>query len=256
MADSNERRDDAMGRSIFISYKYGDNTVHGQGTIVRDYVDELQRLLDKEDHVNKGEADDTDLSQLTDDTIHQKLVDRMFDSTVTIVIISPNMKEANTSERNQWIPWEVSCSLRTENREADKSNPNAMIAVILPDSIEIEYPEVDKRGPNAMIAVVLPDVNGSYEYYVEEHACKNCDARTIRTDKLFPILKRNMFNIKNPKYSECTSHEPKTIFSGESHYIESVKWDKFKANVSYYIDRAIKRQSNWNDYQINTQLEQ
>ena len=123
-----------MGRSIFISYKYGDNTVHGQGTTVRDYVDKLQRLIDKEDHVNKGEADDTDLSRLTDDTIRQKLADRMFHSSVTIVLISPNMREYYKLERNQWIPWEVAYSLRTEHREHGNSNPNAMIAVVLPDA--------------------------------------------------------------------------------------------------------------------------
>ena len=244
-----------MGKGIFISYKYGDKTVHGQGMTVRDYVSALQISLQKENRVNKSEADDTDLSSLKDETIRQKLADRVFDSTVTIVIISPNMKEPGL-ERNRWIPWEISYSLRTENREIDKSNPNAMIAVILPDSIEIEYPEVNKSIPNAMIAVVLPDVNSSYQYYIEENTCPDCDVRTYKTDTLFPILRKNMFNLKAPKYSNCTSHEPKTIFTGEYSYIGSVKWSDFVVDPNKYIDSALIRQSNWNDYQINTRLEQ
>ena len=219
-----------MGRSIFISYKYGDKTVYGQRMTVRDYVDALQDLLDEEDYDDKGEPDDLDLSQFSDDTIREKLADRMFYSSVTIVLISPNMKEPGP-ERDQWIPWEVSYSLRTEHREHGNSNPNAMIAV------------------------VLPDASGLYEYYIEEDTCSNCNIRLLNTYKLFPILRKNMLNIKNPEYADCNSHNPRGL-RGESSYIESVKWNDFKANINHYIDKAIERQSNRNAYQINTRLDQ
>lgn len=218
-----------MGRKIFISYKYGDSNVCGDGATVRDYVDDLQELLDKEDHVNKGESDDSDLSDLSDETIRQKLADRMFDSTVTIVLISPNMKEPSVAERNQWIPWEVSYSLRTENREVGKSYPNAMIAV------------------------VLPDTAGSYGYYFEENICPRCDARTQRADKLFPILGNNMFNLKNPNTEARPCHNGE-VSTGEHSYISAVKWDEFVKDVNGCIDRALKRQRNRDDYEINTQL--
>ena len=242
-----------MGRSIFISYKYGDKTVYGQGMTVRNYVDELQRLLEKENVVNKGE-DDADLSKLEGQAIRKKLAERVFDSTVTIVVISPNMKKRG-SEKNQWLPWEVSYSLKTGHREIDKSNPNAMVAVILPDAVKVEHRGINNSNPNAMVAVVLPDANGSYEYYIEENVCPNCDSRTLKTETLFPILNKNMFNIKKPQYNNCTNHKTKVSFTGESSYIGSVKWDDFIVNVNYYINSALKRQSSWNDYQINTQLE-
>ena len=222
-----------MGRSIFISYKYGDKTVHGQGMTVRNYVDALQALLDKENYEDKGEPDNLDLSQLSDDAIRKELSDRMFYSSVTIVLISPNMKEPGP-ERDQWIPWEVAYSLRTKNREHGNSNPNAMIAV------------------------VLPDANSSYGYYIKDNICSDCNARTLKTETLFPILEKNMFNIdpKKIQYSDCLSHNSRVRLSDSSHYIESVMWDDFTADPNEYIERALKRQRNLNDYTLVKQLEQ
>jgi len=218
------------GRHIFISYKYDDGYVHGRGTTARDYVDALQELLEDANHVYKGEPDGVDLSQRDDDTIRKILADRMFYTSVTIVLISPNMKE-NRPEREQWIPWEVSYSLRTENREAGKSYPNAMIAV------------------------VLPDANNSYKYYLEENICSSCNARRLKTGTLFPILRDNMFNPHDPEYSDCICDQPGArIYTGESSYIHSVKWCDFMDDSQNHIERALERQRNRDDYELHKTL--
>lgn len=66
------------------------------------------------------------------------------------------MKESGKWQKSQWIPWEISYSLRETTRNDRTSHSNAILAVILPDK------------------------SGSYNYYDKT--------------KLFPILKDNIDN--------------------------------------------------------------
>lgn len=118
-----------MGRKIFISYKYHDSLVQDlagvdKDTTARDYVDTLQALLDAEDNVNKGEKDCESLKGFTEEQIEDRLRDKIFDSSVTIVVLSPGMRD-DTPEKEQWIPWEVAYSLRRKTRDGVKRKPNA-----------------------------------------------------------------------------------------------------------------------------------
>lgn len=215
-----------MGKKIFISYKYADDNVRslstGETSTVRDYVDRLESMFDKSDNIYKGEHDGEDLSQLTDDTIWKKLKERIYDSSVTIVMISPSMKELGKSERSQWIPWEISYSLKEMTRNDRTSHSNAMLAIVLPDAC------------------------GSYDYYLQE---LGCGVTLHKTDTLFGIISRNKFNVKNPERTYCTKccgwH-----YSGNYSYIKAVKWDKFIAMHSLYIDEAVERYENIQNYNI------
>ena len=132
-----------MGRKIFVSYKYWDHNVEylsGYSSSypkARDYVDWIENYFDNEsDHIYKGEGNDEDLSDKSEDYIWRELKDRIYDSTVTIVLISPGMKELGKWERNQWIPWEISYSIREMTRGGYTSRSNAILAVVLPDRNE------------------------------------------------------------------------------------------------------------------------
>ena len=139
---------------IFISYKYRDKSVrqndsyswydwnvgleNGNYLTARDYVTYLMENV-LTDHTNKAEKDSEDLSHLLDSTIQKKLYDRIYDSTVTIILISKNMKDVFKSEKNQWIPREVAYSLREQSRDGRTSYTNGVLAVVLPDENNLHF---------------------------------------------------------------------------------------------------------------------
>lgn len=227
-----------MGRKIFVSYKFADDQVENMerwsNSTVRDYVTMFENLIDSSDHIYKGESDGEDLSVLSEDTIWQKLRDRIYDSSITIVFISPGMRESWKRDRDQWIPWEVSYSLK----ETSRKNKNG-------DSITSKT--------NAMIAVVLPDATGSYSYYLENRTCCTNRCTTHHTEKLFQIIRNNKFNRKSASKRVCDTGE--TIWYGDCSYIAAVKWSDFKSNYNKYIDTAYERQKNIDDYEIVKTIE-
>lgn len=221
-----------MGRKIFISYKYDDTSVArlsrtplGTATKVRDYVDELQDKLAEEDHINKGELDGEDLSDFKDSTIASKLRDKIYDSSITVVLVSPQMKDFSLSEDEQWIPWEVSYSLREATRNDRTSRMNGVLAV------------------------VLPDINGSYDYVLEKRECCSGGCVLWRTDKLFNILRVNMFNRKNKVAQDCLIGE--NVYRGYASYIHMVEWSRFITNINHWINVADGIREDASNYDIH-----
>lgn len=232
-----------MGKKIFVSYKYGDTNVknindnYSMFTCkVRDYVTELEKLLkDKTEHIYKGESDGEDLSQLSESTIWEKLKYRIYDSSLTIVMLSKGMREIYKSERNQWIPREISYSLKEVSRVDSNGN------------------RVTSR-TNALIAVVLPDVNGAYDYFTSNKNCcsTGCTFYNRNSGLIFSIMRDNMFNQKKPDTSVCNNRD--TVYHGEFNYMLCVKWEDFIKNVDSYIDRAYAIQDNQDNYDIRKEI--
>lgn len=130
-----------MAKKIFISYKHSDSNVqplssstYYRPTTARSYVDIIQEHFENTgDHIYKGEDNNESLANFKNDAIRSKLSDKIYDSSITLVLISPNMKENYKLEKDQWIPWEISYSLKRKTRNTISSTPNAILAIILPD---------------------------------------------------------------------------------------------------------------------------
>ena len=230
-----------MGKKIFVTYKYSDSNVYSLNrpsatlltmyhpTTVRHYVDELQNLLEWDDHINKGEDDGEDLSNFKEETIKSKLRDKIFDSTISIVMISPGMKEIYTPESDQWIPWEIAYSLKEHTRNDRTSRSNAILAVILPDK------------------------QNSYEYFIQDKNCCQTGCQILQTQNLFQILRDNMFNSKKKSTMGCSYNL--SVFTGNHSYISSCKWCNFKTSVIYYLDTAVRVNQNISEYEITKTVE-
>lgn len=221
-----------MARKIFVSYKHSDssvpplNYIYG-ATTARNYVDLLE-LQFEDDHIYKGEKDNEDLGSFKDETIGSHLRDKIFDSSVTIILISKNMKEYGKSEDEQWIPWEISYSMKEKTRDGRTSTTNAMLAV------------------------VLPDENGNYQYFIEQNPCVHCNSITWKTNTLFNILSKNMFNRNQKKLMRCANGVcGRILHTGDDHsYIHPVRWDHFIRNRNIYIELAVLLNENIDQYDI------
>ena len=220
-----------MGHRIFISYKFHDTHVYqhinhslfearavGERT-PRDYVNVLETYIKEHStHYYKAEEDNEPLDGKSDDDIWDMLKDKMFDSTMTIVLISPCMKE-NKREKDQWIPREIQYSLGIQTRNNASGNPV-------------------RSNTNAMIAIVLPDENGKYDYYFEDKKCCPDGCRVNKTSTLFYILKKNVFNLKDGNSFRTCEKESK-IYSGDNHsFIPFYKW--CDVNNEQKLEKAIE----------------
>lgn len=210
---------------IFVSYKYADTSVKNfnGGCTPRAYVDYLEQNNVTGDDIYKGEKDNEDLSQFKDETIRTHLKEKIRDSSITIVLISPNMKEFY-NEKDQWIPWEIEYSLRN----------------------------LDTNKTNGIIAVVLPDEYGSYDYFMENRTYTDRNGEThnychINANKTFKIIEDNMFNIKNP---DIRIFDDLKIYFGECSYIEAVTWDDFINHKQKYINNAFRKKDELDKFNI------
>ncbi|MCX6216626.1 TIR domain-containing protein [Spirosoma sp.] len=225
-----------MGRKVFVTYKYSDTKVQDLNiyedsilygrqrvqTKARHYVNELANILDKEDHIYKGEEDGQSLAAFSDEYISSTLRDKIYDSSITIVLISKGMKDIWKMEKDQWMPWEISYSLRAYTRNGRTSLSNGIVAVVLPDEF------------------------GSYGYYLNTDNVCNCT--NYNTQFLFQILRDNMFNLKAPDTYLCSNGS--IIYRGDFSYITSVKWEEFKVKPNIYLDKAIELRDKKEQYNL------
>lgn len=105
-----------MARKTFISYKYGESS---------ELRDKIIAALGEDAMYYQGETSKSpDLTDESTERIRKNLTDMMYDTSVTIVIVSPNIKKSN------WIDWEIEYCLKEYVRKGRTSNTNGVVGVI------------------------------------------------------------------------------------------------------------------------------
>ena len=192
-----------MARKTFISYKYSEAT---------DLRDAIIKALGTDATFYQGETSDSpDMTDLQTSTIKKNLTDMMFNTSVLIVIISPNMKQS------KWIDWEIEYCLQNNTRKDRTSQTNGVVGVI-------------------------KKVNGNCNWLIE-HAINAHGNNVIRYrhDYLYPIISKNMFN-SNPAKVHCD--QCKTFDYMEGSYISLIDEDSFLLRPNKYIEKAFEKSEN------------
>ena len=192
-----------MSHKTFISYKYDEAT---------DLRDKIIDALGDDATYYKGETSDSpDLTDTTTENIKKNLSDMMFDTSVTIVIISPNMK------KSKWIDWEIEYSLKNITRKNRTSHTNGVVGVI-------------------------KKVNGGYNWFKNTHTNNDgCTSSSYDENLVYDIINKNRFN-QNPKKYSCD--KCKTVDALTGSYIAYVEQDVFLANPQIYINNAYDKSEN------------
>ncbi len=207
-----------MARKTFISYKYSD-VVEGKNDNLRDRI--IEKMGSDSQFYNGETINSPDLIGEKADTIKANLKDMLFNTSVTIVILSPNMIES------KWIPWEIEYSLCCYSRDGRQSKQNGVVAVI-------------------------QKVNGGYDWlrtirYDEE---KGMNVSTYEKNLLPDVLNNNMFNSAPPKHPcvNCRKYdglsvcaECNTFDAMQGSYISFVTEDEFLSDINRYIENAYEK---------------
>ena len=201
-----------MAHKTFISYKYSE---------ARNLRDRIIKALGDDAAYYQGETSDSpDLTDTSTENIKKNLTDMMYGTSVTILIISPNMKDS------KWIDWEIEYCLKNTTRKDRTSHTNGIVGVIM-------------------------KVNGDYDWFkYSTDKDDGCSVWNYRLEKVHNIIKNNRGNQSPKKYS-CPNCKCIDALTGS--YIAFVEEDTFIDNPQKYIENAYdKSENDAAGYEINS----
>ena len=192
-----------MAHKTFISYKYSE---------ARNLRNSIIDALGDDAIYYQGETSSSpDLSDTSTENIKRNLTDMMYDTSVTIVIISPNMKNSN------WIDWEIEYSLKNITRKGRTSHTNGVVGVIM-------------------------KFNGGYSWLKTTSTNGDgCTSSSYDESKVYSIINNNRFN-QNPKKYSCDICKTVNALTGS--YIAYVEEETFLSDPQKYIDNAYDKSEN------------
>ena len=198
-----------MARKTFISYKYSE---------AQNLRDEIIRALGEDATYYQGETSDSpDLTDESTELIRKQLSDMMYGTSVTIVILSPNLTSS------KWIDWEIEYCLNEYSRQGRTSKTNGVIGVI-------------------------QKCNGGYSWLVSNSIKPDgCSLRQFDTSKLYPIINNNRYKRSGQGYAcnTCKSHDQL-----DGSYISLIDEEAFLANPNRYIENAYQKAENSDEFDL------
>lgn len=200
-----------MARKTFISYKYSE---------AQDLRDSILESLGKDASYYQGETSDSpDISDTTTENIKRHLSDMIHGTSVTVVIISPEMTQS------KWVDWEIAYSLKEITREDQTSRTNGVVGVIM-------------------------KVDESYDWIIsKKRNADGCSSRTIDSSKLYDIINNNRFNRNGDEGLTCDTC--KTYSSLDGSYISLIEEESFLADPNRYIDNAFEKSQKVDDFKLS-----
>lgn len=192
-----------MAHKTFISYKYSE---------AQDLRDAIIDAMGDDASYYQGETSESpDLTDTSTENIKKHLRDMMFDTSVTIVLISPHMKES------KWIDWELEYCLKKIPRKIRTSQRNGIVGVIM-------------------------KVNGGYDWF--RYMVTKEDGHQLtgyKEELVYPIISNNRRN-QNPVVYHCEKCH--SIDRLTESYISFVDEETFLADIDTYIDNAFAKSEN------------
>lgn len=192
-----------MAHKTFISYKYSE---------AKELRDDIIAALGEDATYYMGETSDSpDLTDTSTENIKNNLKNMMYDTSVTIVILSPNMKQS------KWIDWEIEYCVKSISRKDRKSHTNGVVGVIM-------------------------KVNGDYGWF--ESTSTNCHGHPTvdyNLEKVFDIISENHYNSK-PEQWHCDECKTYDYLNGS--YISFIEEESFLNNPRMYINNAFEKSEN------------
>ena len=187
-----------MAHKTFISYKYSE---------AQDLRDRIIDAMGDDAQYYKGETSESpDLTDTSTENIKKNLRDMMFGTSVTIVIISPNIK------KSKWIDWEIEYCLKEETRKDRTSHLNGVVGVIM-------------------------KIKGNYDWFKYRHTNDDgCMVTCYHNELVYDIINNNRCN-QYPKVYSCDTCKCVDPLSGS--YITYVEEDEFLSNIDKYINNSL-----------------
>lgn len=203
-----------MVHKTFISYKYSE-AKNLRNRIIRHLG------VDQTKYYQGETSESPNLTNEKTESIRHLLKEMIYDTSVMIVIISPNMKQSN------WIDWEIEYALKSIKHGDHTSHSNGVVGVIMNDPDESWFRYTEKK----------PDGDMCYAYH-SEYACE--------------IINANRCNQK-PKQYACETCG--TVDSLTGSYISFVTEDNFISDPKRYIDNAFDKSCKIDEYEITKHID-